>query len=83
MFAIAPGQLAREHELLGHVDVDVLARFCEGAVERPNRDVAQHERGGGALAPRRIGERGKEALDKCKAAGAALRYDRHCAPCSV
>jgi len=72
---VAPGQLARQRELLGHVDVDVLARFRESAVERPNGHVAQHEHRRSALAPRRIAERLEQALDQGKAAASGMRYD--------
>ena len=60
---VAQRQVLRPIEELDHVVVQALARFGDGAVKRPHRDVDRERQHDAALAPRRIAERAVQASD--------------------
>jgi hypothetical protein len=78
MLRVAPRQLTAEDELLGHVGVDVLAALGNDGVEGPGRDIAEEDRGSGALAPRGVAERIEKALDELEAPTAGIRQRHLC-----
>jgi hypothetical protein len=54
MLGVAQRQFAREHELLGHVGVNVLAALGNGRVKRPQPGIGEKDGDHRALAPRRV-----------------------------
>ncbi len=65
---VAPGQMTRPVEQLGHVGMQALAAFGDGAVDRPQHQIGRERGKHGALAPRRIGQRAVQAVDGQKQA---------------
>ena len=60
MLRVAERRLARPHDHLGHVGIEVLARLRDHAVDEPERAIAEREDERGAAAARRVGK----ALDQ-------------------
>ena len=62
MLGMAEREFLPERVLLGHVVVDVLAALGDDGVNRPQDDVRDQDDDDRSLAPRRVGERGREPL---------------------
>ncbi len=54
MLGRAPGDLARPGDHLAHVEMDVLAAFCDDRVNRPDGAIGDHQQRRCAVAPRGI-----------------------------
>ena len=63
---VAPGEMPRPVEQLGHVGMQALAAFGDGAVDCPQHPIGGKRQQNAALAPRRIDERGAQAVDGLK-----------------
>src|SRR5450756_790938 len=73
---VAPGQVARPGDQFGHVGVQALAAFGDGAVDRPQRQIGRERQQNAALAPRRIDQRAAQGVNGLKQAhGQALSHE--------
>src|SRR5437763_11214271 len=77
MLGRAESRFARPRDHLAHVEMQVLAALGDGAVERPDRDIARQQREDGALAAPRVGERIEQAVEEIGAATPDSGYGQH------